>query len=375
MRTLLFLLQKEFLQIFRNKAMLPVLFVVPFVQLIILVNAATYEIKNIKISIVDMDQSTTSRHLIDRFKASPFFIITDYTFSIDKAEDELKANKADLILRIPVDFEKYLVRDKKAKVHILHNAINGTVAGISSSYALSIIGRFNKDIILDWFDMKTHQNVYLQPNININYSYWYNPELNYKTFMVPAVLVLIVTIIGLFLSGMNVVREKEIGTIEQINVTPIKKYQFLIGKLLPFWIIALFELAVGLILGKLLFDTPMLGSLLLLFAVAGVYLLTVLALGLLMSTITQTQQQAMFISYFFLIIFVLMSGVFTSVESMPKLAQWLNHINPVYYFMKVIRMILLKGSGFSDIKYEFFILFGFGITMLSVAVWKYKKVE
>lgn len=355
--------------------MLPVLFVVPFVQLIILVNAATYEIKNIKISIVDMDQSTTSRHLIDRFKASPFFIITDYTFSIDKAEDELKANKADLILRIPVDFEKYLVRDKKAKVHILHNAINGTVAGISSSYTLSIIGRFNKDIILDWFDMKTHQNVYLQPNININYSYWYNPELNYKTFMVPAVLVLIVTIIGLFLSGMNVVREKEIGTIEQINVTPIKKYQFLIGKLLPFWIIALFELAVGLILGKLLFDTPMLGSLLLLFAVAGVYLLTVLALGLLMSTITQTQQQAMFISYFFLIIFVLMSGVFTSVESMPKLAQWLNHINPVYYFMKVIRMILLKGSGFSDIKYEFFILFGFGITMLSIAVWKYKKVE
>lgn len=375
MRTLFFLLQKEFLQIFRNKAMLPVLFVVPFVQLIILVNAATYEIKNIKISIVDMDQSATSRHLIDRFKASPFFIITNYTLSIDKAEDELKANKADLILRIPVDFEKYLVRDKKAKVHILHNAINGTVAGISSSYALSIIGRFNKDIILDWFDMKTHQNVYLQPNININYSYWYNPELNYKTFMVPAVLVLIVTIIGLFLSGMNVVREKEIGTIEQINVTPIKKYQFLIGKLLPFWIIALFELAVGLILGKLLFDTPMLGSLLLLFAVAGVYLLTVLALGLLMSTITQTQQQAMFISYFFLIIFVLMSGVFTSVESMPKLAQWLNHINPVYYFMKVIRMILLKGSGFGDIKYEFFILFGFGITMLSVSVWKYKKVE
>ena len=245
MRTLLFLLQKEFLQIFRNKAMLPVLFVVPFVQLIILVNAATYEIKNIKISIVDMDQSTTSRHLIDRFEASPFFIITDYTFSIDKAEDELKANKADLILRIPVDFEKSLVRDKKAKVHILHNAINATVAGISSSYALSIIGRFNKDIILDWFDMRTHQNVYLQPGININYSYWYNPELNYKTFMVPAVLVLIVTIIGLFLSGMNVVREKEIGTIEQINVTPIKKYQFLIGKLLPFWIIALFELAIG----------------------------------------------------------------------------------------------------------------------------------
>ena len=374
MRTILFLLQKEFLQIFRNKAMLPVLFVVPFVQLIILVNAATYEIKNIKISIVDMDQSSTSRHLIEKFKASPFFKTTDYTFSIDKAEDDLKANKADLVLRIPVNFEKYLVRDKKAKLQILHNAINGTLAGISSSYTLSIISGFNKEIILDWFDMKTHQNVYLQPGININYSYWYNPELNYKTFMVPAVLVLLVTIIGLFLSGMNVVREKEIGTIEQINVTPIKKHQFLIGKLFPFWVLALFELAAGLVIGKVLFHTPMLGSLWLLFAVAGVYLLTVLALGLLMSTVTQTQQQAMFISYFFLIIFVLMSGVFTSVESMPKLAQWLNRINPVYYFMKVIRMILLKGSGFSDIKYEFFILLGFGITMLSLAVWKYKKV-
>jgi ABC-2 type transport system permease protein len=171
------------------------------------------------------------------------------------------------------------------------------------------------------------------------------------------------------------VREKEMGTTEQINVTPIRKYQFIIGKLLPFWIIALFELAFGLAIGKLLFDIPIVGSLSLLFFVAAVYLFVVLGIGLFVSTVTETQQQVMFIAFFFMLLFILMSGIFTPVESMPDWAHYINIINPVAYFMKIIRMILLKGSIFTDIYKEFFSLLLYGILVISLAVWRYRKTS
>jgi ABC-2 type transport system permease protein len=192
--------------------------------------------------------------------------------------------------------------------------------------------------------------------------------------MVPAILALLVTLIGLFLSAMNLVREKELGTIEQINVTPIKKYQFIAGKLIPFWLLGLAELAFGLTIGKLLFNIPMLGSIPLLFAIAGIYLMVVLSLGLFISTLTHTQQQAMFVAFFVALICIMLSGIFTSTESMPQWAQWLNHLNPIYYFMRIVRMLLLKGSGFMDMISEILSLLAYAIIMLTLAVKKYKKV-
>jgi ABC-2 type transport system permease protein len=192
--------------------------------------------------------------------------------------------------------------------------------------------------------------------------------------MVPGILVILVTIIGMFLTGLNLVREKEMGTVEQINVTPIRKSDFIIGKLLPFWIIALFDLTLGLIIGKIIFDIPMVGSIWLLYGVASVYLVGVLGIGLFISTVSSTQQQVMFLSFFFLLVFVLMSGVFTSVETMPQWARWLNRINPLFYFMKIIRMIMLKGSDFRDILPDFSALGVYGVLMLSLAVWKYRKI-
>jgi ABC-2 type transport system permease protein len=368
MRTILFIIQKEFKQIFRNKSMLPIIFVVPIVQLIVLVNAATLEMKNINLWVVDTDQSTTSRELTGKFTYSPFFKLQGSGFSIDEAEKALALNQTDVILRIPSGFERTLKREGTVKVQLLINAINGTVAGISNAYASSIILGYNRQILLEQLPVAAGVK-----QININHSYWYNPELNYKTFMVPGVLTLLVTIIGMFLSGMNLVREKEMGTIEQINVTPIKKYQFIIGKLVPFWIIALFELAFGLTIGKLLFDIPMIGSLALLFFAASVYLVLVLALGLLLSTLANTQQQAMFVAFFFMIVFVMMSGVFTSVDTMPKWGQNLNLINPVFYFMNVIRMILLKGSGFMDILKDLISMAVYAYLVLSLAIWRYRK--
>jgi len=179
--------------------------------------------------------------------------------------------------------------------------------------------------------------------------------------------------IGAFLSAMNVVREKEIGTIEQLNVTPIKKYQFVIGKLLPFWIIALFELALGLLVAELFYDIPFLGPIWVIFLFAGIYLLLVLGMGLFISTTTDTQQQAMFVSWFFLVVFLLMSGLFTPIENMPDWAQTITLVNPVRYFIEVVRMVMLKGAGLVEIRYHIFTLLAFALAINGLAVWRYRK--
>lgn len=371
MRTILYILQKEFLQVFRNKSMLPIIFVVPIVQLIILVNAATFEMKEIRMSIVDHDLSGTSRRLVSKFTGSPFYRINHATFSYKEAEKEMLRGKVDMILQIQEGFEKQVIRDGKAKVQFVINAINGQSAGLISAYSTTILFDYNRQMISENFNPAAMAGI---RNIQTDYSYWYNPKLNYKTYMVPGILVLLVTIIGLLLSGMNIVREKEIGTIEQINVTPVNKVQFIAGKLLPYWIIAMFELAFGLSIGKLLFDIPMVGNLGLIFMSASVYLFVILSFGLLISTITYTQQQSMLVSFFFLVVFILMSGLFTSIESMPQWAQQLDLLNPLMYFIKIMRMVLLKGSTFADISHHFYALVVYAVSVLSLAVWRYRKV-
>ena len=372
MRTILFLIQKEFIQIKRNKAMLPIMLVMPIIQLIILVNAATFEMKNIRMLVVDKDMSTVSRDICSKFSSSPFYTITDYTFNESEGEEYLNKGKTDIVLVIPEHFERTLRKENKANVQFLVNAINAASAGLVNAYSVSILLDYNIGLVARWANMPGSVTT---QTIKTTYSYWFNPELNYKNYMVPGILVMLVTIIGLFLSGLNIVREKEIGTIEQINITPIKKYQFIIGKLFPFWLIALFELAFGLLLGKLIFQIPIIGNVFLLFGFASIYLIVVLSIGLFISTVNNTQQQAMFITWFFMVIFILMSGLFTPVESMPVWAQNLNIINPVAYFIQVTRMVLLKGSGISDILRPMISISVYAVLMMTFAVWRYRKVS
>jgi len=370
MRTILYIIQKEFIQIFRDKTMLPVIFIVPIIQLIVLVYAATLEMKHIDMIVVDNDLSTVSRKLISKFDGSPFFYVNSATFNIKEAEHQITADNADIILNIPVGFEKKLLKENKSSLQLQINAINATAAGLTNAYANYVLADFNKNIIIEYIHSIAPSP---RKTINVNYSFWYNPELNYKIYMLPGILVILVTIIGMFLAALNIVREKEMGTIEQINVTPIAKYQFIFGKLFPFWVIAMFELAFGLTIGKILFNIPMEGSLLLLFGFTSIYLIVALGIGLFISTLANTQQQVMFIVFFFMLTFVLMSGIFTPTESMPKWAQFVNIINPYTYFMRVIRMVLLKGSGFSDIFKEIVSLLIYGTIILSLAVWRYRK--
>jgi ABC-2 type transport system permease protein len=350
--------------------MLPVIFVIPIVQLLVLAFAVTFEIRNINLVIVDQDHTTLSRALISKFKAPDFYTIKGYPSTYQMGLEKLKIGEAHQVLVIPKGFEKDLVKDTRVKVQLVTNAIDGSAAAIMNAYGVNIIMDYNQDLVVESLG-----GIEFRQPFKISHSFWFNPELNYTTYMVPGILALLVTIIGLFLSSMNVVREKEIGTIEQINVSPIRKYQFVIGKLLPFWFIALFELGFGLILARLIFHIPMIGSLWLVFAVAGVYLFAVLGVGLFISTLVNTQQQAMFLAWFFAVVFIMMSGLFTPVESMPDWAQQLNVVNPISYFIRMLRMILLKGSQFSDISRSFYSIVVYAVVSLTLAVWRYRKVS
>ena len=374
MKTILFIIQKEFRQIFRNKGMLPIIFVMPLMQLLILSNAASFEVKNIQFSYIDNDLSSASRELISKFEASSYFkIIKKFDTKIE-ANQEMQKGKVDVILEIPNHFEQNLIKEKTAFLSVSINAIDGASAGIENVYLTQIITSFNQNIqskLIRYYD-----GAIAQPeNIITIPSFWYNNTLNYKTFMVPGILVLLVTMITLFLSSMNIVREKEIGTLEQINVTPIKKHQFIIGKLFPFWVLGLFILSIGLTIAKLVFNIPILGNISLIYLFTSVYLLVILGIGLIISNFTETQQQSMFIAWFFTVIFILMSGLFTPIDSMPQWAQNITLFNPIRYFVEIVRMVMLKGATFSDISFQFFIIVSYAIVLNSIAVWSYKKIS
>jgi ABC-2 type transport system permease protein len=284
--------------------------------------------------------------------------------------EDIEQDKADLILEIPENWEKDLVKESESTLFMAVNAINGVKANLGGVYLGSIIQDFNREVRLKWIQFPRFNP---EPVIEISSSNWFNPKMNYKFFMVPGILVLLVTMVGAFLTSLNIVKEKETGTIEQINVTPIKKHHFILGKLIPFWILGLVVLCLGLLLARVFYGIIPVGSFFLILAFAAVYLLAVLGLGLLVSTFTSTQQQAMLISFFLMMIFILMGGLYTSVESMPVWAQDFTKLNPVTYFIEVMRLIVLKGSGLFDIKNHFAVVLGFAFLFNSLAVINYRK--
>lgn len=370
MRTIKFLLQKEFRQIFRNKSIVAMILVVPIVQLLLLPLAADYEVKNINISVVDHDHSSYSQKLISKISASAYFELVSFNPSYKDAFKLIEVDKSDLILQIPQGFEKNLIRENEQKLFIAVNAINGTKANLGGSYLADIIKDFNGDIRTQ---LVTAEKMNTMPTVEIINSNWFNPFMNYNLFMVPGILAVLLTMVGGYLAALNIVKEKEAGTIEQINVTPIKKHHFIIGKLVPFWVLGLVMFTIGFCVSRFVYGIVPVGSIALLYGFVAVYLLSVLGFGLLISTFCDTQQQAMFIAFFFMMIFIMMSGLFTSIDGMPDWAYVIARLNPVSYMIDVMRMVVLKGSTFSDVKYNLGIILGFAIVLNGWAVLNYKK--
>ncbi|MEO8334416.1 MAG: ABC transporter permease [bacterium] len=368
MRTLRFMLRKEFLQIFRDRFMLRMSILVPIVQLLILASAATFEVKSAKVYVVDRDHSSASRGLVDRLRASGRFIIADASPSMDLANQAMLARRVGMIVSIPADFERDLVRAHSAKVQIVMNAEDGATAGVTQSYAAQIIAAYAREV-----GTEISPRSRAAPGMEVRARGWYNPELDYRDYMVPGILVQLVTIVGTLLTAMNIVREKELGTLDQLSVTPLSQGVFIAAKLIPLWLIALFELTLGLLVARFVFHVPMLGSIPLVFAAAGLYLVAALGIGLFVSTLASTQQQAMFVTFFIVMIYLFLSGLFTPIRSMPDWAQWLAQMNPVKHFIEIMRAVLLKGAGVSDVMLPLGALAAFGIVVLALAVRQYGK--
>jgi ABC-2 type transport system permease protein len=380
MREILALAWAEVLHVVRDKATLAQVVMVPVVQLLVLSNAATFTIRETPAYVVDLDHTPASRGLLTRLTASGHFRITGASGSTDLGNDALLRDHASLVVVIPKDFEKSLVRDGTAEVLLSVNAEKGSSAGIIQSYASDIMADYSREL---GAELRPGVSTVVAPDragpltgvarIEGRVRSWYNPTLNYKHYMVPGILVALVTLIRTLLSAQNIAREKEIGTLEQLNVTPITKGQFITAKLLPFWVLAMADLGIGLIIAWSVFGVPMRGSLLLLFAVAGIYLVVTLGVGLLISGRVETQQQAMFVTFFIMMIYLLMSGLFTPVDSMPHWVQVAAELNPVKHFVSISRAILIKGAGLAEVARPLVILVVFAVGTFWLAVGQYTK--
>ena len=380
MREILALAWAEVLHVVRDKATLAQVIMVPVVQLLVLSNAATFTIRETPAYVVDLDHTPTSRGLLTRLTASGHFRITGASGSTDLGNDALLRDNASLVMVLPKDFEKSLVRDGNAEVLLSVNAEKGSSAGIIQSYASDIMADYSREL---GAELRPGISTVVAPDragpltgvarIEGRVRSWYNPTLNYKHYMVPGILVALITLISTLLSAQNIAREKEIGTLEQLNVTPISKGQFITAKLLPFWVLAMLDLGIGLLIAWSVFGVPMRGSLLLLFAVAGIYLVVTLGVGLLISGRVETQQQAMFVTFFIMMIYLLMSGLFTPVDSMPHWVQVAAEFNPVKHFVSISRAILIKGAGLAEVARPLVILVVFAVGTFWLAVSQYTK--
>ncbi len=376
MRRILFLAQAEVLHIVRDRVLLAQVLIVPVVQLLILSNAATFQIRNTPISIADFDRTSTSRGVISHLAASGHFQIVDTVPSLDAANEALLSGTVTMVVAIPHDFEASLMRTGIASVELSVNAEKGSAAGIVQGYAARVLADYAAELTPRL--RPSILTVKAGPlrgvaRIDVRTRGRYNPTLNYQHYMVPGILVALVTMIGTLLSAQNIAREKELGTLEQLNVTPITRGEFITAKLLPFWVLGLLELSLGLIVGKVVFDIPTRGSIPLLFASATVYLAVALGIGLWISSLVETQQQAMFVTFFIVNVYLLMSGLFTPIDSMAPWVRAASEINPVRHFVTISRAILMKGAGPAAIVRPLSILAVSALVILTLAVRQYRK--
>jgi ABC-2 type transport system permease protein len=373
-RTIFFLVRKEFLQIFRDRTTVFQIFMIPVVQLLVLANAATFDVKRVALLVVDEDHSTVSAGLVQRLEAGRQFRVVRYTSTDAGVDQALLDRQVTAALHIPRRFEEDLVRRGRATVQLVLNAEEGATTGLVQSYAGSILSAYAKELDRTLPTARTGANAAARvAPLDLRTQRWFNPTRNYKYWMVPALMVSLTTIIGLLLTAQNITRENELGTLEQLNVTPMTKIQFIAAKLIPFWILSMVIFTIGLAIGKLVIRIPKRGNLLLVYLAAAVYLIVVLGMGLGISTVTRTQQQSMFVAFFFVLIFLLMSGLFTPVDSMPDWAQQVAEANPVKHFVSIMRAVLMRGAGIETVGRPILGLGVAGVAVLALAVMRYRK--
>jgi len=358
--TIKFLIQKEFLQIRRNAFLPRLIILFPIVIMCVMPWVMNQEVKNIRVNVVDNDRSTRSQQLVHRIEASRYFIFAGQKHTYQEALKEIETSKADVVMVIPQDYDRDMALGHQTSVLIAANAVNGTKGSIASAYLSQIVTAHASP------EMAAIQ-------AKVSTLFLYNKHLNYKVFMIPALFAIVMMLMCGFLPALNIVGEKEQGTIEQINVTPVSKWSFILAKLIPYWIIALFIVTVCLLLSWAVYGITCQGPLWLVYLLAMLLALFFSSFGLLISNYSDTMQQAIFVMWFFVVCLLLLSGLFTPTRSMPDWSYATTYVNPMHYFIDAVRTVFVRGGGFSSITHQVLALAGFAFVMGGWAVVSYKK--
>ncbi len=373
MQPIIYLVKKEFRQVFRDKAMVRIIFVVPLMQLLVLAYAITLDLKDVRVAVLDLDRSPQSRRLVDSYFSTDLFIPAEAAVTSPRTlQDALVKGETDLTLWIPHGYAEALASGRTAQVGIQVDGSNSALAGQAAGYAGALV-QMEAMRQLEQTLLKNRAAGAGRGRIELVDRYYYNPELESRYYMIPAIVVLLVTIVSTMLTGMAVVREKEIGTLEQLMVTPITPAQLIAGKTIPFAVLSFGELTIATAFAVLWFKLPLVGSIPLLALAMLVYLLVTLGIGLLTSTFSATQQQAMFSVWFFLVFGILMSGFFFPIDNMPRGIQYLTYVNPLRYIVEIVRGIFLKGSTLHDILPNLLPLLGLGLATFTAAIVRFRK--
>lgn len=363
MKVLKYLIEKEFKQFGRNPFMIRLALLFPIMVMLIYPWVATLDITGVNIDIVDNDRSETSKKLIEKIEASNYFKLHAMEQEYRFAFENMKYGKSDIILEIPEGFEKDLINGVPCQTGVFANAVDGTKGALGSSYLASIVNGFAAE----------QSGTVREMPVKIKVQNRYNPTLNYRFYMIPAIMIILIILICGFLPALNIVSEKEIGTIEQINVTPVGKYQFILAKMIPFWIMGITAFSLCFALAYWIYGLIPAGSLLTVYGASLIFVLAMSGMGLIISNYSATMQQSMFLMFFFVMIFLLMSGLFTPVSSMPDWAQWIAVFNPPRYIVEIMRGVYLKGSSFADLKPQFAALTAFAVFLSAWAILSYRK--
>lgn len=376
MKTLKFLIEKEFKQMFRNPLIPRLIVLFPTMVLLVFPWAVSFEIKNIKIDVVDHSKSIYSQRLTDKIAASQYFILNDTPLDYHTAVMNMESGETDMILEIPSSFDIDLVKSRASEVGMAVNSVNGTQGLLGSNYIMQIVNDFSSELrveLMQTVPPQSRASMKRMPKVDIIPRFKYNPELDYKNFMIPGFMVLLLTILCGILPALNIVMEKENGTINQINVTPVSKINFILAKLIPYWVVGIVVMIISITLSFLIYGLWPAGGVAAVLLSAIVFIISVSGLGIIISNYSETMQQASFLVMFFILILVLLGGMFTPVSSMPAWAQVIAAGNPFTYLTTTFRMLYLNGSTLAEVSGNLLILGIIAVLLNGWAVFSYKK--
>lgn len=366
------MLVKEFIQTFRDPKMMGIIFMMPIVQVLVFGYAVTTDVRNVKTAIHDLDNSVVSRELISRFEKSGYFDVVEHVQNDARATEMIDRDEVKAVLRVNKGFGESLRAGRTAELQVIVDGTDSNTAGIVLDYSSKISLRFSQKVLMTRFT-RIRGPAQKPGHVTLETRAWFNENLESRNFYVPGVIAIIVMLITLMLTSMAVVREKEIGTMEQIMVTPIRPFEFILGKTVPFALIGYVDVVLITVIGVFWFEVPIRGSLPLLFGATSLYLMTTLGVGLLISTVSSTQQQAMMSTFFFYFPAVLLSGFMFPISNMPTVVQWFTYLNPLRYFLVIIRGVFLKGVGLEILWPQMAALAIMGVATLWMASSRFQK--